>query len=74
MKEIKIERGIPIPLRNSERESVYPFAKMKIGDSFKVARDKAQSVRASANSFGIKHKRKFVVRKIERGYRCWRVK
>lgn len=75
---IKIERNIPIPTkrlyrRGAGRPAKYPFARMKIGDSFAVY--KAQAVRAAAQKFQRKNKvHKFVIRRYEEAYRCWRVK
>lgn len=65
----RIERGIPIP--TSIGAVRYPFAKMKIGDSF-VAEEPA---RQAAYNYGGRHGKQFTVRKINsRGeIRIWRV-
>lgn len=72
--QYKIKKGIPIPPRNTGRKSMYPFAEMRIGDSFAVMANKARSVSAASQHFGKLHKQKFICRRIDGGYRCWRVK
>jgi hypothetical protein len=34
--KFKIEKNIPLPARRLSSESMYPFAKMEIGDSFEI--------------------------------------
>jgi hypothetical protein len=47
---------------------------MKIGDSFLFPEwVQAKSCRAMAYSVGRRMQRKFIVRKVEDGLRCWRV-
>ncbi len=76
--EYGIETNIPVPV---ERGSKYPFASLKIGNSFFVkSRDEERSavqnrLNAAVNNFR-KTKagtgRKFIVRRVEGGIRCWR--
>lgn len=79
--EYKIESGIPIPDvgRGRGPESKYPFAKMKVGDSFFYEGSRS---RLSAAAFRFcafwKNGEKFSTRSsIEngvKGFRVWRVK
>lgn len=64
---MKIESKIPIPKK-------YPFAEMKVGDSFAVPENvKRPTVSVSAKRFGEKHGMKFVTRLMpDRTLRCWR--
>lgn len=73
-KQIKIEKGIPIPRikRNSSKVD-YPFEKLKIGDSFKL-RDgdyfrSGQLKAAISKALKIK----LIVRTMKSGPRIWRV-
>ena len=76
----KIEKGIPIPEKRTRMGgSIYPFDKMKVGDSFHLG-DKARNygeahtVMIKAYLYGRYHNKKFSVRKVEDGYRVWRTK
>ena len=66
--EFKIEKNVLIPKIASLQK--YPFHKMEIGDSFEVDPQIEQKVRSAASNskYG-----KFVVKKWEDKYRCWRV-
>lgn len=84
----KIEKGIAIP--TVPNQTVYPFSKMKVGDSFAVPLsgeilnagkngkwDRTQSrVRSAASIYQRKYGGAFTVRlmKDEGVVRCWRVK
>lgn len=65
---MKVESNIPLP-------AIYPFAKMKVGDSFAIPADiKRTAVSVSAKRFGVKHNMRFTIRKMPDGsYRCWRL-
>ena len=65
---IKIESDIPIPTK-------YPFAQMKVNDSFAVpANTNRSAINVSAMRFGRKHGMKFTVRRTVDGtLRCWRI-
>ena len=64
---IKIESGIPMPAK-------FPFAEMKVGDSFLVPEGMNKStVAVYANRHAKKTGTKFTVRKTAEGYRCWRI-
>jgi hypothetical protein len=45
----KIESGIPIP--SSNPSTAYPFARMRVGDSFQVPLEEARSLRNAVNAF-----------------------
>ena len=65
---MKVESGIPIPAK-------YPFAEMKVGDSFAVPpKINRSAVNVSAMRYGRKHGMKFTVRRTVDGtLRCWRI-
>jgi len=64
---MKIESGIPLPER-------YPFAKMKVGDSFLIPESVSRHAAAvAALRYGAANGKKFTTRKTPEGYRCWRV-
>lgn len=69
--EIKIDHGIPIPV--SRNQNHYPIEKMEVGDSFlfQSTAGYAYCVASRANREG-KPKR-FSCRKVEGGYRIWRI-
>jgi hypothetical protein len=75
--DFKIESGVPLPEPVSGRAS-YPFGSMNVGDSFFVAaahddllaRDRLAS---AASYFGIRNKMKFARRKVDGGFRVWRL-
>lgn len=75
MTKFKIEKNIPIPNTIGEH---YPFAKMKVKDSFVVGRldaKQAPRFRTAALNQGRKLKMKFSVKKVADGaLRCWRIK
>ena len=64
---IKIESGIPMPAK-------FPFAEMKVGDSFLVPEGTSKNVvGVYARRHAIKTGTKFTIRKTPEGYRCWRI-
>lgn len=69
----EIEKHIPIPQTRRGRKQRYPFATMEPGDSFLVADKELESkVRMSANGYGYRHSKRFVVRLVDEGVRVWR--
>jgi hypothetical protein len=75
--EYVIESGIPITQKRAGVSS-YPFASMKVGDSFAISNNDrgVERVRAVASLYGTQHAMKFSVRMTDphaRTYRCWRV-
>jgi hypothetical protein len=69
-----IEKAIPLTGRQG-RDAVYPLKDMAVGDSFLVtgSAEILTNLRYAACAFGKKHSRKYSVRKVEGGHRCWRV-
>jgi hypothetical protein len=77
MKNIEIDKDIPIPAKTRGRDAIYNFDDMDIGDSFFVEGD--SKIQISVLTCARRKKpKKFVTKKEiceERiGYRCWRVK
>lgn len=59
-----IEKNVPYSGTNSSLiRCKYPFAKMKVGDSFSFNAKDASRIQSSASSFGKKHGKVFSVRK-----------
>lgn len=74
--EVKIEKGIPIP-KTRGRKNEYPFNEMEVGDSFFIDGDDKEASRVRVSFCQMKRrnknfKKKFTVRKVEGGFRCWR--
>ena len=67
----KIEKNIPEPARTDN--SKYPFLIMEIGDSF-FHPGESQKLSGAANQCFRRTGRKFTVRKVVGGARCWRIK
>jgi hypothetical protein len=65
---MNIDKNFKIPVK-------YPFAKMKVGDSFAVPPDvKRPAVTVAAMRFGRKHDMRFTVRQMpDKSFRCWRI-
>lgn len=71
----KIESDVQMP-ETRGRHYIYPFAEMKVGDSFAVAAGDMEKVRTAASYFGRRNERKYAVRCVDpvKGeYRCWRI-
>jgi len=68
-----VESGIPIP---DDVRIKYPFAEMKVGDSFRLKADKEKSVRSAASAYCNRNKGKgfrFILRQVAPDvWRCWR--
>lgn len=72
---IQIEADVPIPTVRVGRPQKYPFAAMRVGDSFALTGSMtAINVREAIRYFSKKTGRKFVVRKdsLKNTSRCWR--
>jgi len=65
---MKVQKNIPLPRK-------FPFADMKVGDSFAVPSDvKRVAVSVAAMRFGRKHGMKFTIRQLaDKTFRCWRI-
>ena len=79
MTTFKIEKRIPIPTPKKTGYGSYPFADMKVGDSFFVPssdtfRETRLRVASAASYYGLRHPGiKFSLRKTDDGIRVWRV-
>jgi hypothetical protein len=70
MSEIKVERGVSIPVDGNYK---YPWAGMEVGDSFFIAGEAGNRLRSAAGYSGLRNGRRYSVRKVKGGYRVWRV-
>jgi hypothetical protein len=72
--EIKVERNVPMPIKRGYGK--WPFATMKVGDSFAFAGDKLNQVHQAASQYRRRANPswRFTVRKQVDGYRIWRIK
>ena len=69
---IKIEKGVPLSHKAAISEEVIAAKEMEVGDSFLMENatlNKINSLRGSLSRLGNK---RFTVRKVAEGYRCWR--
>ena len=81
--EIKLEKGVRLPLIISKRKGVfkYPFDKLETGNSFSYKAKNNGSLKrlqaivcASAVYYGKKTNKQFTVRICNDCIRCWRIK
>jgi hypothetical protein len=72
---IVVESKVPLPkIDGRGRHPKYPWATMKVGDSFLFPSNiKQQSCYNIAKYGGLRNGVKFSVRKTDEGYRCWRI-
>jgi len=69
--EFQIEKNVPIPEGHGRGTPLkYPWNKMEIGDSIVVPSKTGQQ---SALKYGQRYSLKFRTRKVDGGYRIWRV-
>lgn len=74
---ITIDKNVPMP--EGRARSRYPYADMEVGDSFFVVTNgtdenaTARRLRGSSFTYGKKAGSKFSVRKMDNGFRVWRV-
>ena len=72
-----IEKGIPAPDLRLVRKKLakYPFAKMKVGDSFFSSVDSCRRISPSiAIFYKTNPNKRFTTRTVEGGTRVWRIK
>jgi hypothetical protein len=72
-----VERNVPMPRRGlAGRPSLYPFADMRVGDSFFISTPKRRKqVASAAANFARERGWKFSVLTMpDKTYRCWRIK
>lgn len=73
MSEFKIEKGIPVPSHRGA-PSKYPWEQMEVGDSFFVpAEDTTKNFGSLARTSGKRMGAKFTSRKLDGGWRVWRI-
>lgn len=75
--DFKIEKNIPLP-QNVTKKKLYPFEKMLVGDSFFIKLEttkKLNSKRSTLRTLAYRQNpKKFTVRQVDGGLRCWRIK
>jgi predicted signal transduction protein with EAL and GGDEF domain len=69
---IKIEKDIPLPVRNGGPQRLYPFKEMEIGDSF-LAPIKQSAASGHARRASLALGRKFTTATVQGGTRIWRI-
>lgn len=70
----QIDSGVP--LQNYRSKKKYPFAQMKVGDSFFfVELPEVESAQNAGKGYANRHNAEFKMtrRKVEGGYRLWRI-
>ena len=68
---IEVEKNIPLP--RTETAGKYPWHSMEVGESFFVTGDVKRVRNVLCSSFGRFKPKKFSLRKVEGGVRCWRI-
>jgi hypothetical protein len=66
----KIEKGLTMLERKSD---AYPFQQMDVGDSFYVATSSRSTLQVYACREGQRLNRAYSVRKVDGGFRVWRI-
>lgn len=72
---LKVEKNIPIPARTKTggRKPLYPWGKMEVGDSFAFPKTTKKTTASSlAYRQGKMNHKKFAIRVMAEGIRCWR--
>jgi hypothetical protein len=71
---MNVEKSVPVPVRNNARgASIYPFPTMEIGDSIFIPGESGRLARATAYQYGRRFGKSFTARRVEGGFRIWRV-
>lgn len=69
-----IDNNIPVPPLPTRASSKFPLALLEVGDSFLHAVENDRNRLASAaHQYGVRHGKKFTVRRVEGGFRVWRI-
>lgn len=72
-----VESGVPMPPEprggGRMKPLKYPVEQMKVGDSFFVPKAEGMSASQCACTYGKKSGKVFSRRKVENGYRVWRI-
>lgn len=63
----EIEKGVPVT-----KKAKYSFESMEVGDSFFLSVDQRRKFSNTASGWGKRNGKKFIVRKVDGGFRCWR--
>jgi hypothetical protein len=76
--KIRIQKGIPIPPvkprgMDGRTSSKYPWREMEVGDSFLFPAPITRQSYAAARQAERLTNYHFAVRRLDEGYRCWRV-
>lgn len=76
---MKIDKGIKIPpIKKIKRKTLYPWEKMKIGDSFFVAEKNLADMRSQVSHAKRKYSNNYYtdrwIEKGVKGVRVWRIK
>jgi hypothetical protein len=74
----KLETNVPMPELPRNGRTIYPFRQMNVGDSFfapiddddRLSRDRLAS---AASYAGSRNNMKFARRRVDGGYRIWRL-
>ena len=71
---IKIDQ-VPLPdvVHGSGSTPIYPWKTMKVGDSFLFRKSSSKTCNAQAWAAGYRYRRKFAIRTMPEGIRCWRI-
>lgn len=73
--QYKIDKDVPVPKlrkRRAPRPTKYPWAELRIGESFYVDNANRDSMAAMTTYYGNQLKRHFVLRRERNGVRIWR--
>lgn len=73
---VRIDKNIPVAQKKtSGRMRLYPWHEMQVGDSFLFPKGiKPGSCYRCSYTASRTYGKKFVTRKTDEGYRCWRMK
>lgn len=70
---IRIQSNIPAPpAKRGGRKPKYPWASMRVGDSFFVQGKSRDQIATTAYSAGTRYGYKFTVAEVQNGVRIWR--
>lgn len=73
----RLYRDVEIPLKKQKRR-LYPHAEMEVGEMYIIKRvrwDRVVKRHAdAASAYGKRHGKKFIFRKVDEGYACWRIR
>ena len=74
--KFKLEKDIPIPAKQMrKKQSIYPFNKMEVGDSFIVPLNKIKTMRTAIAHYKKRHPEwSYASRTLQEGFRIWRIK